>query len=140
MEIEISKAQLLKGQAFDNGVYKGTIQSAKCTSTRKSDAIDGEIVFAFEDETLAADERTIDHTFYNMLGKGIGFLTPYIAAVQGKSIKEVTDALAKGEKLKFDFDATQGIKLQIEIKNELFEGRLVSKVKNFLPYNAEVVL
>ncbi len=55
MEIEISKAQLLKGQAIDNGFYKGTIQSAKCTSTRKTDAIDGEIVFAFEDPQLALD-------------------------------------------------------------------------------------
>lgn len=140
MEIEITKAQLLKGQAFDNGWYKGIVQSASCSTKRKADSIDGEVTLSFEDPVLAADERTIDHTFFNMLGKGIGFLSPYIAAIQGKSVKEIADALEAGQKLSFDFEACQGKKIQFEIKNELYEGRITSKVKNWLPYSAEPVL
>ena len=135
--IKFSKGDLLRNQPITPGWYKGKIIKVK--SETAEGKINGTITLDFEDQMLAADERTIDHTFWNYLGKGIGFMVPLMGAVLNKPIKEIADALDKGQTLDFNFDESlEGAKIQFRVENEIYQGNPQNRVKAFLPYSMEV--
>lgn len=135
MIIKVDKSVLMKGQPITPGWYKG--KTHKPTSEIVGDKVNLGITLTFEDQMLSADERSVDHTFYNALNKGVGFLVPYIAAILRKPIKEIADGLGKDEAFDFDFDLTGEKDIQFKLTNEPYQGRLVNKIEAWLPYDAE---
>lgn len=138
MIIQIQKSDILKGQPIKPGWYKGKIE--KVSTEVNGERVDGSITLSFDDPLLKADDRQVDHGFYNMIGKGIGFLVPYMAAIMNKSAKEIADALETGASIAFDFDACAGKQIQFKLINDTYQGRVINKIEAFLPYNMETPL
>lgn len=125
----------MSSQPINPAWYKGEI-------IKKSEEIVGDkfnlsITLKFEDPALAQDDRTIDHTFYNAMGKGMGFLVIFQAALASVPVQQLAEGVARGENLDFDSDTLVGKKIQFYVKNELYQGRQMNRVETFLPYTAE---
>src|SRR6266705_4169369 len=138
MEINFSKGDLLAGQPIGPGWYKGTIVKEEIATAEGK--INYTITLNFDDPALSADERTVDHTFWNCVGSGKGFLRPYMASLLNKSLKEVTDGLDKGQNFGFQFGEGQNVgkKIQFKLDNESYQGRILNKIQGWLPYSMEV--
>lgn len=136
MIIKLGRGELLAGQPITPGWYKGKVEKAVCSTKRQANVIDGIIDISFEDPALKADERTVQHTFFSMIGSGIGFLAPYAAAIAGKTSKQIAAELEDGS-FEFDFEETAGKVIQFYLDNEIYQGRVINKIKNFIPYNME---
>lgn len=135
--IQFTKGDLLRNQPINPDWYDVEIIKVK------QEAVEGKInvtvTLKFEDQMLAADERTIDHTFYNCVGKGSGFVIPFMAGIINKPIKEVADGLEKGTAYAFNLDETlEGKKVKARLENEMFQGNQLNKVKAWLPHGAAV--
>lgn len=137
MEINFSRGDLLAGQPIAPGWYKGTIKSDKVVI--EGGRIDNVIVLDFENAALAADERTVQHTFFHAVEKGKGFLVPYMAALLNKPVKEILDGLEKGTLYGFSIgeDKNTGAKIQFKLINEPYQGRILNKIETFIPYGME---
>lgn len=139
MELGFTKGELLQGAPIENGWYKCEI--LKETLATVEGKLNYTIIFGkFENPALKADERFVEHVFRNILDqKQKGFLTPLIAAVQQKNVKEIVDAMEAGTPLNFQFGEGQlvGTKMQILIFMDQYQGRPQIRVQNFLPYAAE---
>lgn len=137
MEINFSKGDLLQGQAITPGWYKGTI--IKDEIKVENNRIDNAITLNFEDPTLAEDDRTIVHTFYNAIDKGKGFLVIYMSALLNKPVKELTEGLEKGQMYGFSIGEGKNVgkKIQFKLTNEMFNGRPQNRVETFIPYEME---
>ncbi len=131
MKIQISKADLLRGETINPSWYEAVVVSmvAKAPKTG-GDSMN--YVPTFKIPSL--DDREVPHTFNS---KAIGRMGPFIAAIQGKPLKEVLEALDKGN-LEFETEEAVGKKLLINIKNEEYQGRLVNKVDGFLPAGSAI--
>ena len=138
MEINFSKGDLLAGMPIPPNWYKGKIIQEELKTREGS--IDYVITLDFEDPLLSNDDRKIDHTFWNCVGKGKGFLIPYMASLLNMNIREVTDKMEKGQNLGFLFGEGQNVgkKIQFKVTNEQYQGRILNKVESFLPYSSEV--
>lgn len=140
MKITLGRGDLLAGQPITPGWYKVHVDSAKNSSKRKTNVLDGIVEFSFLEGQLKADERTVQHTFFAYASDGIGFIVPYAAAILGKTSAQLADELDEGQELDFDFEESVGHDLYINIDNETYQGRVLNKVKAFLPINVEPVL
>ena len=129
MEITFNKGDLLAGQPLPPGWFKGSI--IKEDLTTREGAIDYKITLDFEDPLLKNDERFIEHTFYNCVGKGKGFLIPYMASLLNMNIREVTDKMEKGQNLGFQFGEGQNVgkKIQFKVTNEQYHCSKSKKSK-----------
>lgn len=138
MELNFSKGDLLQGLPIAPAWYKGSIIKEEMRT--REGVLDYVITVDFDDPALKADERTVEHTFFNAVGKGRGFLVPFMGALLNKNIKEIADALEKGQSFGFAFGEGQNVgkKLQFQLINEPYQGRLLNKLQNFLPYSAEI--
>lgn len=81
--------------------------------------------------TLIGDpgERTIEHMF-NSIGIPKGYMNDFIAALSGKTIKEVGEAIAS-DTLEFDFEAIEGKEVLGKVVHEEYEGRIQNRIKGF---------
>jgi hypothetical protein len=138
VELNFSKGDLLQGQPITPGFYKGSIIKEELLT--RDGVIDYKITLNFDDEALSADERFVEHTFFTCLGKGRGFLIPYMAALLNKNTKEITDGMDKGQTFGFSFGEGQNVgkKVQFQVTNEQYQGRIQNRVATFIPYLAEV--
>lgn len=127
--ISLSQSDLAKGQPITPGWYKAEIISFVTKSPKSSnDSVNYVPTFKISDRY----ETELEH-FFN--SKAPGMMTPFIAAVEGKSQKEILDTPG-GYVL--DTDTYVGKKLQVEVFNDTFEGRLTNKIKGFLAIDAAV--
>jgi hypothetical protein len=78
------------------------------------------------------DGMELNHTFNS---QAIGRMAPFIAAILERPLKEISEGLA-GNNLEFDTDDAVGKKLQIQIANEPYDGRMVNRVVNFAAYGS----
>lgn len=131
VKITLTKADLMKGQALQPGWYKADVIAFK-VKPPKSGGESLNYVPTFKIPSL--DGFELDHTFNS---QAIGNMGPFIAALRNTNVKAIME-LIKGGTLEFETDEAIGKKLQIKIKNEEFQGRLVNKVDGFLPYDAVV--
>ena len=131
MKITITKADMMKGQTIPPAWYKVEVTNF-VIKPPKSGGDSSNYVPTLKFESL--DGFTMDHTFNS---QAIGNMGPFIAAIQGKSVKAVLDEMKAGA-LEFETDSAIGKKLQVKVKNEEYQGRLINKVDAFLPYDAVV--
>jgi len=136
MEINFSRGDLLAGQPIPPNWYKGSI--VKEELRKRDNVLDYIITLDFEDPLLAQDERTVEHVFFNFV-KGKGFLIVLMAALLNRNVKEITDGMEKGEKFPFQFGEGQNVgkKVQFELFNDPYEGRLLNKIRTFIPYSMD---
>ena len=132
MKIELTKADLLKGSPIEPGWYGAEIVNYFPKPSKDG----GSLNHIFTLKLPKKDGTEIEHNFNS---KAIGMMAPFIAAIQEKPIKEIIDAMGNNT-LAFDTDTVIGMKIQVKIKNEQFEGRLLNKVDGFLPYSAQIPL
>ncbi len=121
----------MKGQTIPQGWYKVDISQFNIKPPKNGgDSLNYVPEFTFP--TL--DNFKMEHTFNS---QAIGNMGPFIAALNGKPLKEIMDSI-KGGTLEFDTDTCVGKKIQIKIKHDEYQGRMVNKVDGFLPYDAAV--
>ena len=131
MKITITKADMMKGQTIPPAWYKVEVTNFVIKPPKSGgDSLNYVPTLKFE----SLDGFTMDHTFNS---QAIGNMGPFIAAIQGKSVKTVLDEMKAGT-LEFETDSAIGKKLQVKVKNEEYQGRLINKVDAFLPYDATV--
>lgn len=139
MIVQIRKADLMKNQPITPGWYKGKV--VKIGKTEASgDRIDQPIEVNFEDPLLRQDDRTLEHTFYNALTKGIGFVVSFAAAIKRMPVKTIADQLESGAAFDFDFEKCLGEDIQFKVINDTYQGRIVNKIDGFLPYDATPIV
>lgn len=136
MELTFSKGDLLAGQSIEPNWYKGTIVKEEFLT--REGVMDYKITLNFDDPKLAEDDRFVETTFFTVLGKGRLRLIPYMAALQNKTVTEITDAMESGKTIGFEFGEgqNQGKKIQFKLINEPYQGRVLNKIETFLPYSA----
>lgn len=134
--ITFNKADFLKGQPLTPGWYKAKITNfEQKTPKGGSDSLNYKPTFALTIPGRPADEMPeIEHTFNS---KAIGMMIPFIAAKEGKTVQQILDGMTNGT-YSFDTDSVIGIEMQIKVENEMYEGRLVNKIKGFLNINDTV--
>jgi hypothetical protein len=141
MKIEIRTDDLLKGQLHQEGWYKGEITRAEeklsnakdstnfTLSLKYSETADGKPVF----------EREIEDRFNS---KAMGFMSPLIAALAGKSLGEFAkEQKEKGkDTVEFEWSAIKGQKVQFRIQSKPRNdnGQLKSEVTDYAPYDMKV--
>jgi hypothetical protein len=64
-------------------------------------------------------------------------MKPFLAALAGKTIQQFIEE-KKATGVEFEFDQVKGGKLHIKIGSRLYDGRPVSEIQDFAPYNATV--
>ena len=131
MIINLSKADLQKGQIITPGWYKCEIIDFVSKPSKDQQSVNYTPHFKLE----TPNEEVIDN--HNFNSKAPGFMTDFLAAMAGKTRKEFLDSLAS-DGVKVDTDSYKGKKLQIKVKNAVFEGRMKNELEGFLPYGAEV--
>lgn len=130
MKLVIPKEQLQKNIALTDGWYKATF---KKIDTKKNTKKPTETNFYAYFE-LEEDGREMD-TYVAKTDDMRGF-APLAAALDPKQQIQVVDKVVQND-LEFDPDMHYGKKLQLKLVGEPFEGRVVSKIKDFLPYDAD---
>ena len=131
--INFSKADLTSGEIISPGWYKVEVISLITKPPKTGgDSLNYVPRFRIIDKSKPQYEMELQHTFNT---QALGRMAPFLAALMEKSIKTITEEL-NGNSLMFNTDDAIGKKLQIYIKNEPYEGRLVNKVENFAAYDA----
>jgi len=128
-KITLTPADMMKGEPHKEGWRKATLIEAVVGTNKKEDGINYTATFKLDDDP---DGRTIDKIFSS---KAIGFIKPFLAAIANKTIQEfIAEHKTKG--LDFEFETLVGSKCQVKIGTRLFDGRPVSEVQDFAPYDA----
>lgn len=130
MMIKISRADLQKNVNLEPNWYKMTLKKHEA----KPSADKGSVNFMFYFE-LEVDGRELTAQFNS---KMIQFMQPMIEVLQGAKVK-IESGVVK-EDLDFEPEKYYGVKLQGKVENEPYDGRLISKVKAFLPYEADTAV
>ncbi len=131
--INLSKADLLGGEVIPPGWYKVEVLSMVVKPPKSGgDSLNYVPRFKIIAKGQPQDEMELNHTFNS---QAIGRMAPFIAAIQERPLKKIVEELA-GNSLQFDTDEAVGKKLQIQIKNEPYEGRMTNKVESFAGWDA----
>lgn len=121
----------MKGEPHKEGWVKAQVVETFAGPNKAGDGVNYTATFQIEDDP---DKRTIDKIFSS---KGVGFMKPFLAALAGKSIQAFVDE-KKATGIEFEFDAVKGGKLQIKIGSRVHEGRQISEVQDFAPYDTKI--
>lgn len=126
LNIAIPKADLAKSIPLSNGWAEFEIVAAFAKPSK-----DGNSVNYIASHKLVGDpnEREIDHNFNS---KALGMMNTWIGALTNKTVQEVLDAITGGM-LNFDFEATIGKHVMGKVEQQLYEGRIISKIVDFAP-------
>jgi hypothetical protein len=125
MKFRIQAEDLLRGTIIDEaGWYPCTVQSAEEKLSKSGDSMNCNITFK-----LLGPEKYNGVTVYKTFSeKAPGMAAPFFLACGAKA--DENGKLLPGE---FDFDATVGRKLQVYIKQRVYEGRPQNDVADFRP-------
>jgi len=131
MKISIPQGDLLKNRPLPPEWYKAVFK--KMETRPSKDQKSTNFVATFE---LEVDGREMDAQWNSKL---IAMMEPFIEVITG--VKTPVDSEGKPlSDLSFDPDEHIGKKCQVKLDNDAFEGRLISKIKAFLPYDATTVV
>lgn len=130
--IKFTKADVLRSQNLENEKwYSWQIVECKQQPTKDKTGINFLFNFRLIDTESDLDGKEIGETV-NVSSNGRSWysaLLPIVAAVKGVPI----DSLPK-EDFEFDTDSITGSKIDGKHVLELYEGRMVGHVRNFVPY------
>ncbi len=124
LTISISKSDLAKSIPVTEGWAEFQITAAYQKPSAKGDSVN----YYFSHALIGdPNERTIEHMFNS---KALGMMNTWIAALKGCTVQEVLDSITTGT-LSFDVDSVVGKHVMGNVKQELYEGRILSKIKDF---------
>lgn len=129
MLLKLTQADLMKGQPIMPRWYEAEVTKVEHKTSKDGASLN--YIYTFR--VPAAKNAEIDNYFNS---KAPGMMAPFIAAVQKKTLAEIIVGM-EGGTLDFDTESLVGKKLQIEVKNESYEGRLTNKISAFLPEGAQ---
>lgn len=135
--LRIRKADLLKGTAVSDGWYGLMVRKSPEGATKpKSGGDTLNFLYTFsilkDDGEVNENISELDHNFNT---GALGLMRDFIAICKGITVRELLD----GGDIEFDpeKESPVGLKLQGKVVNEAYEGRLVPKIKSWLPYGME---
>ncbi len=131
MKITLTPADMMKGEPHKEGWVKAKVVDAFSGPNKAQDGINYTASFEIEDDP---DHRTIEKIFSS---KGMGFMKGFLAALAGKTIQQFVDE-KKTTGVEFEFEDIKGGKLQIKIGSRIYDGRPVSEVQDYAPYDTKV--
>ena len=117
--IQFTPADVLRSKILDTGWYGSLIKKVEAAASKNGDSVNYTVTFEIENMEGKEIER-----YFN--SKAISMLLPLIAAVTGKQIK--------AENFQFDTDELVNKKVDCKVVTEIYEGRPVNKVTEFVPY------
>ncbi len=127
MKISIPQQDLLKNRPLPPEWYKATFK--KMETKPSKDQKSTNFIATFE---LELDGREMEAQWNSKL---MAMMEPFIEVITGKKTDVDADGKPIGD-LSFDPDEHLNKKCQVKLDNDAFEGRLISKIKAFLPYDA----
>lgn len=135
--ISIPVNDLLKGQLHAEGWYDGKITYVTEKESKDKQSMNYEA--GFEYATATGDTREIGLRFNS---KAMGFMSPFLAALAGMSLKDFAKAMAaKGTEVTFEWtpENLTNKKLQCKIKNNPRNdnGQLKSEVVDYAPFGTK---
>jgi hypothetical protein len=128
--IKFTKADVLRSRNLEGEKwYSWTIARVEGPKVSKGgDSYNYTISLSLIDESPELDGKEVQRVYNS---KAISMMIPLVAATQGKRLEDIDpDA--------FDIDTDQlvGAKVDGKYKLEPYEGQLVGKVEEYLPYRA----
>lgn len=125
--LNLTVADMLKGSPITPGWYKCAVSKVEVKPSKDGGSLNFITTFKLEDKNGTEIEN-----FFN--SKAPGMMTPFIAASTNKTMQEMVD----GGALQVNTDDWMSYKLQVQVKNEPWEGRLTNKIGGYLAYNATI--
>lgn len=139
MELSFSKGDLMAALAIEPAWYKGIVKNEEIV--KREEFLDLKITLTFDPQhvQLFEDERYVETTIFKFNTAGKKRVIPYIAALTGKSIKEISDSLDKGERISISLGdgSNIGKKVQFLLKNGIYQGQPQNEVETYIPYSME---
>jgi len=123
MIINIPKADLQRNINLEPNWYDAVFEKMETALSKDKGSTNYVTTFRID-----VDGRSMEHMFNS---KALAFMQPFIEAIRGSKVA-VVDKVVQ-EDLQFQPEEFFGKKLKVKIENEPFDGRLVSKIKGFLP-------
>lgn len=120
MIIKLTPADILKGKLLDAGWYGAKIVKVGEDWIPSSDKQSANWLVTFEIKNTGGKE--IDVTFNT---KGLGFLTPFIAALRAKEIKP--------EHMEFQTSEALGKDIDVQVIQSMYNGTMNNKIATYLP-------
>lgn len=120
--LKISKQDILRQLPVNPGWYKGTVKSIELKQSKAKDSYNYETTI-----TLDADGREVVTNFNT---KAIGMAIPFLEAI-------LNDKIPPDQDIEFDTEKIVGKRLQVKMEHDTYEGRIISKVTEFLPENVD---
>jgi len=124
LTISIPIADLAKSIPISEGWQKFEIVAAVARPSKDGNSVNYIVSHKLIDDP---NERVIDHNFNS---KTLGMMNTWIAALLNKTVQEVLDSITSGT-LTFDLENQIGKKVHGKVKQELFEGRILSKIQDW---------
>jgi len=129
MKISIPKSDLLKNRPLEPGWYKA--KYIKWSTKPSKDQKSTNFIATFE---LEIDGREMDAQWNTKL---LAMMEDFVVVISQKPLAIDADGKPTAD-LDFDPEEYFGNKCQVKLDNDPFEGRLISKIKAFAPYDAAV--
>lgn len=135
MKITLTPEDIVKGEPFQPGWYKVEIVAGFAKPSKDSQSVNYVFEYKLENDPM---NRVIGEPGNGSFSsKAITMIKPFLAALGGVSLAEFIEK-TKATGVTFDIEECIGKKLQIKIENELYEGRMKSKVKDFATYDFKI--
>ena len=128
MIINIPKADLQRNINLEPNWYGAVFEKMEPKPSADKQSTNFYATFRIE-----ADGRSMEHPFNS---KALSMMQPFIEAIRGQKVA-VVDKVVQ-EDITFQPEEYFGKKLLLKIDNDPWDGRLVSKIKGFLPYEADI--
>jgi hypothetical protein len=123
--IKMTQGDILRSKTVEAGWYGMQITKVHPPKMSKGgDSMNFPIEFTFLDGP--APGKTIDHYYNN---KAMGMMVPVIQCAMGKTVEVGPDGT-----FEFDTDALLNKKVDAKIVVDTYEGSLINKIQEFLPF------
>lgn len=123
MIINIPKADLQRNINLEPGWYDVVFEKMVTAPSNDRQSTNYVATFRFD-----VDGRSMEHMFNS---KALAMMQPFIEAVRESKVA-VKDKIVQ-EDLQFEPESFYGKKVKVKVENDPWDGRLVSKIKGFLP-------
>lgn len=127
MIINIPKADLQRNINLEPNWYGAIFEKMETKPSADKQSTNYIPTFRIEE-----DGRTMEGMFNS---KALAMMQPFIEALRGQKVA-VKDKIVQ-EDISFSPEEYYGTKLKVKVDNDPWDGRLVSKIKGFLPYQAD---
>lgn len=132
-KINLTPDDMRKGMLYPEEWFKAEVVEAVQKVSKAGDSINYTATFRLEN--YSDGTHKVDRLFNS---KGIGYMKPYLAALQNKPLAVFIEENKSG--IEFQWEDTVGGKLQIKIASKRRDdnGELKSEVVDFAPYDYKI--